>query len=65
MMASTVLFAKKCFMAWLFWGVNAGIRRMFTSQFLKWRIPTSRKWEQGRMLTFNFVGGRAYNHLYF
>jgi hypothetical protein len=43
----------------------ADICRMLTSQFLKWRIPTSRKWEQGRMLTFNFVGGRAYNLLYF
>jgi hypothetical protein len=45
--------------------LTSHIRRMLTSQFLKWRIPTSRKWEQGRMLTFNFVEGRAYNHLYF
>jgi hypothetical protein len=27
-------------------------------------MPTSGKWEQGRMLIFIFVGGRAYTHIY-
>jgi hypothetical protein len=36
-------------------GCFGGYTRVYAvliSQFLKWCIPTSRKWEQGRMFTF-------------
>jgi hypothetical protein len=48
----------------LLWGGGAVYAACPPVSCLKWRMPTSRKWEQGRMFTLIFVIGRPYTHLY-